>query len=118
MQGNWFSIIAFLTWPLVAVYLYKTMPVAKATVWTILGGMLLLPSSISVKFPMVPPIDKTLIPNACALIGCWLLAPRPEKLRSRSWAVDVLIALYLISPLITASLNNDPIEIGERILPG
>ncbi len=118
MTGNWFSIIVLLMWPLVAVYLYKTMPVANATVWTILGGTLLLPSEIAIKFAMIPPLDKNSIPNVCALIGCWLLAPRPEKLKSRSWIVDGLIALYLISPLITSALNNDPIVIGDRVLPG
>jgi hypothetical protein len=119
MTGHWFSTFALLLWPLVAAFLYRAMPVAEATAWTILGGMLLLPSDIAIKIPMVPPIDKNTIPNVCAVVGCVLLAARPERIKRRSRVVDMLIALYLISPVITSALNNDPVFIGDdRILPG
>src|SRR3977135_264936 len=119
MTGNLVSTFALLLWPLVAVFLYKAMPVAEATAWTILGGMLLLPSDIAIKFAMVPPIDKNSIPNVCAFVGCVLVAPRPKRLKVRSRVADILIVLFLIGPVITSALNSDPVIIGDsRVLPG
>ena len=47
---NWFATFALVLWPLVALILYQTRPVNQATLWTILGGQLLLPVDTAIKF--------------------------------------------------------------------
>jgi hypothetical protein len=73
MTPNWSLTFALIFWPVVALYLYQTRPVNQATLWTILGGFLLLPVGAGIKFEMVPQFDKVSIPNLAALIGCMLV---------------------------------------------
>jgi len=118
MTWNWFVIVAFLFWPIVAGILYRTKPIAVATVWTVLGGLLLLPSTMEIKFEMIPAFDKNSIPNVCAVIGCLFLAPRQRRLPIRSRLADLIILVYLFSPVFTSAFNNDAIQVGGRVLPG
>jgi hypothetical protein len=116
--GNWFALLALLGWPLVTVVLYKVMPFSRATIWTILGGYLMLPSDVAIKFAMIPALDKNSIPNICACIGC--IACGPRRGNSSLEKLSLLIAaVYLLSPLVTSALNNDLISIGGGlVLPG
>src|ERR1022692_1361337 len=115
MDANWIAIAAFTAWPLVSLWLYINLPVAEATIWTILGGFMFLPDQAMVKFAMIPAFDKNSIPNICAFIGCMTIARRPKL----SLGIpEVLLLMYLIGPVITSELNNDPIFIKNRVLPG
>src|SRR5258708_2090362 len=116
--ANWSALLALLGWPLVAAVLYKVMPPAWATIWTILGGYLLLPSDVAIKFAMIPAFDKNSIPNICACIGCIVCSPRRGKSSLPKLSL-LIIAVYLLSPLVTSALNNDVISIGGgRVLAG
>jgi hypothetical protein len=116
--ANWFAYIALLAWPLVAVFLYRSRPFSEATVWTILGALLLLPSQVSIKLQMIPGIDKDSVACLSALVGCVLLAPRLKRFGAGLGLVEILAAIYIVSPIFTSMLNNDLIVIGERVLPG
>jgi hypothetical protein len=116
-NGNWFATLALVSWPFVAVYLYRTQPVSKATVWTILGAHLLLPAWLSIKFAMIPPFDKVSIPNLAAL-GCLLVMGYPIRLWNRFGIVEILMLMFLISPFITSELNSDEFSVGRTLLPG
>ena len=70
MNLNLATTLALLSWPLVAVFLYKTRPVGQATLWTILGAYLVLPVGANIKFAMIPQLDKNSIPNILAFLGC------------------------------------------------
>ena len=71
---NWFATLALLAWPFIALWLYHTRPVNQATLWTILGGYLLLPVGASVKLAEgIPQLDKISIPALAALAGCFSL---------------------------------------------
>jgi hypothetical protein len=117
MSPNWFATIALLIWPIVALALYRTRPVNQATLWTIIGGQLLLPVGFAIKFPGVPQFDKLLIPNVCALIGCAFIARKTIRFSNGFGLVEILLIMALIGPFITAELNSDPIVIGEFVLP-
>ena len=74
---NWFATLALLAWPVVALWLYQTRPVNQATLWTILGGFLLLPVGASIKIAEgIPQLDKISIPALAAVIGCFFFARR------------------------------------------
>jgi hypothetical protein len=117
MTGNWFAAFAILAWPIVAIALYRTRPAAEATLWTVLGALLLLPTGVSIKLPMIPAVDKNSVPNLCALIGCICLLPRRERAGSTFGIVEILALLLIFGPVITATFNNDAIVIGDRVLP-
>jgi hypothetical protein len=116
--ANWFAYIALLAWPLVAVFLYRNLPPSRATVWTILGALLLLPSQFAIKIPMIPAIDKSSISALSAVAGCFLFAPRLRRFAPRFGLAELLAATYIFGPVITSLLNNDVIVIGDRVLPG
>jgi hypothetical protein len=116
--ANWFAYFALLTWPLAALLLYRTRSASEATVWTILGALLLLPAQLPIKIPMIPAIDKASVSAVSAVVGCLLLAPRFKRSGAGFGLTEILAALYIFGPVVTAVLNNDPIVVGDRILPG
>jgi hypothetical protein len=109
---------ALLTWPAVALFLYKTRPIGLATIWTILGAYMFLPVGAIIKFNMIPEFDKSSIPNLAALFGCVIVCGRPVRFFDRFGVAEFLIIALIVSPFITCELNADPIKIGGRVLPG
>src|SRR6476659_8308431 len=93
---NWFAIFALATWPLVALWLYNVRPVNQATLWTILGAHLLLPVGASIKFEMVPALDKYTIANIAAFLGCLLVLKRSPRFWNGLGIAEILILMYLI----------------------
>jgi hypothetical protein len=118
MTPNWFSTFALVLWPMVAFFLYQTRPVNQATVWTILGGWLLLPVGAAIKFEMVPPFDKGSIPNLAAFVGCMLVLGRSPRLWYRFGLPEIFLLMLVISPFITSELNTDQLVYGPMVLPG
>jgi hypothetical protein len=68
--------IAFLvvfSWPAVVMVLFWKLPLPQALVASILGGYLFLPSGVSIDLPILPELDKTLIPSLSAAIMCMIV---------------------------------------------
>jgi hypothetical protein len=118
MNLNVTTLLALFGWPVVAVWLYSTRPIGQATLWTILGGFLLLPVDAVIKFDMIPQLDKYTIPSFVALAACTLIKGRTIRFGNRFGLAEVLILGFLASPFITSALNSDPILVGRRVLPG
>lgn len=119
MMQNWIASFALLLWPVVAFWLYRTRPINRATVWTILGGLLLLPVGEAIKLaPGIPQLDKFSVPNLAALLGCVFVARHRLRFFSRIGFVEVLLFMSLVGPFITSELNGDIIFAGgTTILP-
>lgn len=120
---NTFAYLVLLGWPIVAVILFRLLPLQRALVWTLISGHLLLPSETSIKFPMIPVIDRQLIPAISALVLCALMAPRmkvAEDLSAR-FGRNVILALFglvMVTPILTVLQNTAPIIDGKVFLPG
>ncbi|MBR0836971.1 hypothetical protein JQ612_27570 [Bradyrhizobium manausense] len=114
----WFAYVAILAWPLAALGLYRIRPFSEATAWVVLGALLLLPSQVSIKFEMIPSIDKTLVGNLSMLAGCLFFAPRTKGVFSLFSIVGLLAVTYVLSPVVTSALNGDDALVGGRLLPG
>src|SRR5262245_32865990 len=97
---NLLAYIALLAWPLVALYFYSTRPIGQATVWTILGGYLLLPVGSNIKFEMIPVFDKYSTSSLAALVGCVLVTRKLPRVWYRFGLAEFLILMLLISPFI------------------
>src|SRR5205823_8379558 len=91
MTPNLISTIAFLAWPIVAVVLYRTLPVAKATIWTFLGAQLLLPPNVYYKIEMIPALDKSSVAMFSALVGCLFVAQRRVRFLKGIGLAEILI---------------------------
>jgi len=118
ITSNWFAPIVLFAWPIVAFGLYRLLPVGNATLWTILGAELLLPPGLYYKIPTIPVLDKDFISSISALLGVFFVAPKHVKFFRRFGAAEVLICVFIFSPVITSLLNTDPIYGKNIVLPG
>ncbi len=107
---NALAYLMLLVWPIAVLAIYTRMAPAKALVWTILlGYMLLPPAQASFNLPAIPDLDKFSITNLCALaFTLFVLHERVEVLPSNLIA-RILLALFVVSPFATAITNPDPI---------
>jgi hypothetical protein len=108
---------ALIAWPVVALALYLSLPAGRATIWTLLGGYLLLPVITNFDFPGIPPLDKTTIPSLAALILAPLFARHGEFRWPKSRTVNLLMLVYVLVPFATGFTNGEPITIGATTLP-
>lgn len=120
---NILAYLVLLSSPLAAVVLFRLLPLERALVWTLIGGHLLLPSETAIKFPMIPAIDKSLVPAVSALMLCLIMAPRikaPQDAASRTGrqVLVCLLALVVVTPVLTVLYNTQPIIDGRIFLPG
>jgi hypothetical protein len=115
---NLVTTLALLGWPIVAFWLYKTRPIGRATLWTILGAYMLLPVQSHIKIPMIPDFDKNSIPSLAALFGCVVICGKSIKFFNERGFAELLIIAFMVCPFITCALNDDPISIGVVALPG
>ncbi len=117
MPGNAIAHIMLYLWPLVTLVLYTRLGPARALVWVILGGYMLLPPLTAIDLPMVPDFDKSSIPNlAAAAVVVFLLKER-LSLWPASNLGRALIILYVASPFATVLSNGDPIFYERASLP-
>ncbi|MBT1515631.1 hypothetical protein KIP88_34695 [Bradyrhizobium sp. SRL28] len=108
--------LALVIWPLIAVGLFSVRPAIQATLWIVVGAQLLLPVGEMIKFEMIPQFDKATIPNLCIFLGYLFVARRIWR-PSFGW-VEVLVLIFVLGPIATSVLNNDPIIAGDRLIPG
>src|SRR3984885_3488772 len=99
---NSFAYLTLIVWPLIAIALYATRSVVQATLWTMLGAQLVLPVGTYFKIEMVPQLDKYSIPSLCAFVGCALVMGRPINLVRKFGLIEVLMLVFVISPVVTS----------------
>lgn len=117
-MGNVIAHAALLVWPFVALVLYLTLPVGRATIWTILAGYLLLPVITAYDFPGVPPFNKYSVPTLCAMLLAPIMARSGEFRWPSSVTVNLLLAVYVLIPFATGLDNTAPYTVGSITLPG
>lgn len=105
---NTFAYIALLIWPIISILLYKRLPIINATFWTIVGGYLLLPVKTAMDFPLIPPLDKELIPAIAAFIGCKYIKRVNISFMPKGGIERGLILIMILSPFFTV-INNQEI---------
>lgn len=120
-----FANFVLFTWPLVVLTLLKRKPVDVAIILTILVGILILPSDLGFDLPLLPEIDKEILPSLSAVII--LLIMGKSILRTdavvlpgwlpRSKVALSLIVLLIVSSFLTVMTNDDVLVYGPRVLP-
>ena len=114
------AIAALLVWPIISIFIFAgCKSLSRGLIWSELAALLILPVGATIKFQMVPPLDKTTVANFSALVGCILFAGAHRTEHSRKFGlVELLLILYVVSPAATSMMNKDDIVIGGLTLPG
>jgi hypothetical protein len=120
---NIFAFLVLFSFPLVAIALFRTLSLERALVWTLIAGHLLLPSETDIKFPMLPVIDRSSIASVSALILCAIMAPKLRlsldlSARTGRLVIIGLLALVIVTPILTVLQNAQPVVDGRVFLPG
>lgn len=101
---NLFAYVALFGWPLVCAALFARLPLEKAAIWSLLGGLMLLPSNLTLDAPVLPPMDKMAITALATLLLCCMKGtsvPRPQY----GFLILLLATGFVTSPIFT-SFNN------------
>lgn len=114
--------IAFLMlaiWPLVAVALYGRLRADQALIWTLLLGYLFLPEPpAAFDLPLMPPLNKHNIPALAAFaIALWRYG-HDGPLLPQNPLGKLLLAAFVLSPVMTVLTNEEPVFFGQVGLPG
>ena len=115
------NIIAYLmlcVWPVVAWTLWTRLDPARALIWTILGGYLILPPIAALSLPVVPDLDKFSIPSLTALLFALMLRRDKIGFDPGTTPGRILIAMFVLSPFATVLTNGEPIEIEAGDIQG
>jgi len=110
--GNILAVLALLAWPGVVIVLFRMLPLERALIWSILGGYMFLPQITEFDLPLIPPFDKTTIPNLTAFACCLAIWGRVPSLFPQSWLGRGLMAAFLLSPAATVLTNLTPVQFG------
>lgn len=116
---NLLAYLMLAAWPLVALVLYRRLSLAQATVWTLVAGYLLLPPPpAAFDFPLLPSLSKNTIPSLAAFVLALAFGRGQIRLWPRSRVAQVLLLVFLLSPIATWATNTDPVFFGRIGLPG
>lgn len=110
--GNIFALLALLGWPLVAVFLFKKLPMERALIWSILGAYMLLPQISAIDLPIVPALNKETIPNLMAFAVCLGIWGKMPDLFPQNMLGKLLLVMFIVSPAITVVTNLETIRFG------
>ena len=111
---NIFAYIMLAVWPLLTVYFFTRKELRKAILWSVLGGYMILPSSVSIDLPALPPLDKFSIIIISVLFCCLIRKRKNLDVFGIKGLAFVCLGMLILSPFMTVYLNQD--QVG--FLPG
>ena len=117
-EPNIFAFLMIGIWPLITVMFWTRMDPARALVWTILGGYLLLPPLTAFDLPVVPNFNKDSVPALSALFCALFIKGDRISYDPGTGLGRVLIGLFVLSPFVTVLTNGDPVPIQAGDLQG
>ena len=131
---NLFASLVLYSYPLVVFLLFRRLDRPQALIWSIMAGYLFLPEQTGIDLPLLPALDKTLIPSLSAAVMCLILperqagsrraATRVEAQGRMSHAVrgdklaDLCILVLFAVPVAIYATNTDPVIAGPRLIAG
>jgi len=116
-----YNVIAHLVlfgWIPVVLVLFARFKPHVACTLAMLGQFLVLPASLAIDLPALPPFDRHVIGSIGALLGYALFVrPSAKAPLNRRWPL-VLLAVQVAVVMVTTLVNGDAIIIGPIVLPG
>lgn len=138
---NTFAFIVLFSFPIVVIVLFRRLPLEQALIWSVLSGYLFLPELTEVDLPLLPALDKVLVPSVVAGIMCLLAKPHLTQRRGtarlprgtaslpdggavarplprQSKIANICILVLFIAPVGIVMTNADWVNAGIRMIPG
>lgn len=113
---NSFAYIALFSWPFVVLWMLLRYPANRAIFIALVLSGLLLPTSLNMDLPLIPPLNRETITSLSLVLILFLLG---RKLRVFQSGIIIKILIgYLAVTVISAQLNAASIVIGGKFLPG
>ncbi len=118
-MGNSIAFMVLGSWPVVAAFIFARFTVERALILTVLAGYLALPPVTSINLPLLPDLEKNSMIALTATFGALLCKRHAENAAPRlePW-LGALIVLWLVTPLVTAMTNTEPLVDGAVFRPG
>ena len=115
---NLFALLMLLLWPVIAVVLFRRLPVGRAIIASLLVAYLFLPPPpAGFDFPLLPPLTKETIPSLAMLLACLILYRDKITLLPETMVGRVLVVVFILSPMATVLTNTEPVFWGQMGLP-
>jgi len=116
---NIIATAALLVWPVLSVWLFRSLPAPRALIASLLIGYLFLPPPpAGFDFPLLPPLTKETIPSLVAALVCLVLYRDKMRLLPESRLGRLLVLIFVFSPLATVATNGEMLWFGRFALPG
>ena len=111
--------LALLGWPLFGALLFATLRPSRAVLVCMIGGYLVLPPMpAQFDLPLIPSLDKNSLPVLTAFLGLFFVLPDRRRLMPRDGLTWLLLALVVLSPMLTVLGNQAATRFGLYDLPG
>lgn len=132
-MGNSFAIFMLFAWPIVVFVLFRSLPLVKAIVISVVAGYLLLPTSPTFNLPLLPAYGKStaimfpiLIMTFVATRAAPLLKQKEGEVYPRwrwGWLPQekrflICFLVIFVAGVFTVLTNSDAIQFTQRTLPG
>jgi len=115
---NLFAHVMLLGWPIISLYFYKRFNTITATFCTIIGGYLLLPVKVKYFIPLLPPLDKEIIPAISAMLGCLFIKKIKLNFLPPQRLQRIFILVAILVPVFSILSNQDPVFDGVQWIGG
>ncbi|MFV0245146.1 MAG: hypothetical protein ACK5IB_09035 [Qingshengfaniella sp.] len=115
---NSLAYLALISWPIIGLSFFATMPTARALLCTLFGGYLLLPPVANIDPPLIPTLDKFSITNLTVLFGCLFVAREKFRLGYGLPIILLLLIAFVASPIVTVINNSEPLIFPRGFVPG
>ena len=115
---NLLALLMLVLWPVIAVVLFRRLPVGRAIIASLLVAYLFLPPPpAGFDFPLLPPLTKETIPSLAMLLACLILYRDKITLLPETMVGRVLVVVFILSPMATVLTNTEPVFWGQMGLP-
>lgn len=107
--------LALYSWPIVSFFLLRRYQLTLGILLALILGYMFLPSRFAIDFPLIPPIDKNVVPALTVLIAVMLmsrqinLAGRLPGLIPKSTLARCLMLFLILGPLGTIWANPEAV---------
>ncbi|MGB0911955.1 MAG: hypothetical protein ACPGSW_00120 [Phaeobacter italicus] len=115
--------LALYSWPVISAVLLRRFNLPLGILLVIVAGYMFLPSRFAIDFPMIPPLDKNVVPVLTVVLLCVLMAQRASQTPNQAgWMpksnlARLLIVALIVSPFATSLTNPDPLVYEVKRLP-
>ena len=106
---NAFSTVVLWLWPWFAALGFRALPLDRAVISSCIAGFLLLPSNINVDLPGLPDLSKQSVVSL-GIVLTYLNHHRGGPTLPVPRGLMLIMALFMISPVLTVLTNSDVIQ--------